>query len=67
MYVLDLTLSPGRERGQNLTILMFTALKAEEGTDTEPIGGTFAKLSNYDTAGKAVCSKLREFTAHIMR
>ncbi|XP_063688030.1 axonemal dynein light chain domain-containing protein 1-like isoform X4 [Bolinopsis microptera] len=35
--------------------------------DREPIGGTYAKLSNFETAGKAVCSKLREFTAKIIK
>ena len=38
-----------------------------EHPDREPIGGTYAKLSNFETAGKAVCSKLREFTAKIIK
>jgi len=59
MMILELT--------QADTTITDVGEEGEEPADREPIGGTYAKLSNFETAGKAVCSKLREFTAKIIK
>jgi len=43
------------------------ASSTKDSKSVDHIGGMHAKLSNFSTAGKAVCNKLREFTSKITK